>query len=235
MVAAALVVVVLVGAGFALWAAKPWKKEAVAEPPKVEATGCNVTPPAVVPAHFERTKPYKMTIDSDRTYVATFHTSCGTMEARLFAKQSPVTVNNFVSLARARWYNGNTFHSISKDKEEIQGGDPICSVSDPEQGCGTGGPGYTIPAELRNGLKYKVGSVVMAHPRATTRAGSQFFIIAGPEGLKLPRNFTIFGQLMNKASLDVAKKILSVPTGGPEGQTPKTKVWIQSVKITEKK
>jgi len=173
---------------------------------------------------------------------ATLKTSMGDIVVQLFEDKAPKTVANFVGLSTGEkeWtdprtgekkkgvplYKNIVFHRVIKDFM-VQGGDP--------KGMGTGGPGYTIPAELRNGLKYKVGSVVMAHPRATTRAGSQFFIIAGPEGLKLPRNFTIFGQLMNKASLDVAKKILSVPTGGPEGQTPKTKVWIQSVKITEKK
>src|SRR5436190_20639343 len=113
-------------------------------------------------------------------------TSCGVLTIDLLPGKSPVAVNNFVNLANAHWYNGMSFFRISKNPDFVQAGDPT--------GTGTGGPGYTISSDLPNGLKYAVGSVAMVNGQ-NGKAGSQFMIITGDEGLSaLPHGLTVLGR-----------------------------------------
>lgn len=108
-----------------------------------------------------------MTIDPAKNYTATFDTSKGTIVCRLFAKDAPVTVNNFVFLARDKFYDGLKFHRVIADFM-IQGGCPL--------GTGTGGPGYKFKDEVGPGKpKHKRGSLSMANYGPATN-GSQFFI-----------------------------------------------------------
>src|SRR4051795_12660345 len=97
----------------------------------------------------------KMSIDTAKTYTATFDTSRGQIVCDLFAKDAPNTVNNFVFLARDKFYDGTKFHRVIADFM-IQGGDP--------EGTGRGGPGYKFADELKdNPRKHKVGSLSMAN------------------------------------------------------------------------
>ena len=95
----------------------------------------------------------EMTIDPGKIYTADVSTSYGNFQIELFAENTPVTVNNFVVLARDGFYNGTPFHRIIKDFM-IQGGDPL--------GDGTGGPGYKF-ADEKITLDYKKGMVAMAN------------------------------------------------------------------------
>src|SRR5690242_8435327 len=113
-----------------------------------------------------------MVIDPKKQYRAIFHTSRGDITVQLFAEQAPITVNNFVFLARDGFYNNTTFHRVIKGFM-AQGGDP--------QGTGTGGPGYQFNDE-RGALALKhdsEGILSMANAGANTN-GSQFFITYGP-------------------------------------------------------
>src|SRR5690242_17241182 len=113
--------------------------------------------------------PPQMAIDPKKKYSATIETNRGTIEMDLFAKDAPMTVNNFVFLARAGFYNGLKFHRVIPDFM-IQGGDPT--------GTGSGGPGYKFGDETdsrKNPNKHKVGSLSMANAGPNTN-GSQFFI-----------------------------------------------------------
>jgi peptidyl-prolyl cis-trans isomerase B (cyclophilin B) len=111
--------------------------------------------------------PPAMTIDPAKKYVATFDTSRGQIVCELFAKDAPKTVNNFVFLAREKFYDGTVFHRVIGDFM-IQGGDPT--------GTGRGGPGYKFEDETKgNPNKHKVGSLSMANAGPNTN-GSQFFI-----------------------------------------------------------
>jgi peptidyl-prolyl cis-trans isomerase B (cyclophilin B) len=111
--------------------------------------------------------PPPMTIDPARKYSARFDTSRGAIVCELFAKDAPLTVNNFVFLAREGFYNGTTFHRVIADFM-IQGGDPTAT--------GRGGPGYRFADELKgNPHKHAVGSLSMANAGPNTN-GSQFFI-----------------------------------------------------------
>lgn len=136
----------------------------------------------------------KMSIDAAKTYSATMVTSKGTIELSLDAKAAPITVNNFVFLAREKFYDGLTFHRVEPGFV-IQGGDP--------QGTGTGGPGYTIQDE-KSGLKHVDGALAMAKTAAPNSAGSQFYITLGPQA-SLDANYTVFGVVTN--GKEVASKI----------------------------
>ena len=108
-----------------------------------------------------------MTIDLTKKYSATFDTSRGEIVCELFAADAPKTVNNFVFLARDKFYDGTKFHRVIADFM-VQGGDPT--------GTGRGGPGYRFEDELKgNPQKHQVGSLSMANAGPNTN-GSQFFI-----------------------------------------------------------
>jgi len=192
--------------------------------PSEPASVCADNPPRVVRAKFLRSAPYPTSIDPRRNYEVRLATSCGTMYLKLFPKQSPIAVNNFVNLAKHQWFTGTYFFRIVKDLGIIQAGDPT--------GTGSTGPGYTIPDDAPNGLHYQVGSVVMWRGGAPDSAGSQFFIITDPDGLgELPHGLTVFGQLREDASLQVARKIQSVPV---QGDKPLEKVWILGARAEER-
>src|ERR1041384_5888320 len=99
--------------------------------------------------------PPAMSIDAAKSYTVTFDTSKGKIVCDLFAKDAPMTVNNFVFLARDKFYDGTKFHRVIPTFM-IQGGDPL--------GTGTGGPGYRFADEFKgNPHKHKVGTLSMAN------------------------------------------------------------------------
>ena len=111
--------------------------------------------------------PPPMSIDPARRYVVSFDTSRGKITCELFAKEAPKTVNNFVFLAKEKFYDGTVFHRVIKDFM-VQGGDPTAT--------GSGGPGYRFDDELKGAYKkHEVGSLSMANAGPNTN-GSQFFI-----------------------------------------------------------
>jgi peptidyl-prolyl cis-trans isomerase B (cyclophilin B) len=101
-----------------------------------------------------------------------------------FPQDAPKTVENFVTLAKKGFYNGLTFHRVVAGFV-VQGGCP--------KGNGTGGPGYTIPAEF-NKNKHVRGSVAMARSQHPDSAGSQFYITYGAQP-HLDNNYTVFGKV----------------------------------------
>jgi len=126
-----------------------------------------------------------MTIDPAKKYTAAFKTSRGEIVCELFAKDKPVTVNNFVFLAKDGFYDGTTFHRVIADFM-IQGGCP--------QGTGYGGPGYKFEDEIKGKTnKHKVGSLSMANAGPGTN-GSQFFITHVATEYLDPKH-TVFGQV----------------------------------------
>jgi peptidyl-prolyl cis-trans isomerase B (cyclophilin B) len=129
--------------------------------------------------------PPEMTIDPNRSYIATFDTSKGRIVCELYPKDAPKTVNNFVFLAREGFYNGTKFHRVIADFM-IQGGDPT--------GTGRGGPGYKFEDEVAgNPRKHQVGSLSMANAGPNTN-GSQFFITHIATDW-LNGKHTVFGQV----------------------------------------
>jgi len=163
----------------------------------------------------------KMQIDVTKSYTAVMKTSEGTITLELNAKETPVTVNNFVYLTNKKFYNNTIFHRVIKGFM-IQGGDP--------DGTGRGGPGYRFDDEKFSG-EYTKGTLAMANAGPNTN-GSQFFIMHGDT--PLPKNYTIFGKVTE--GLDVVDKIATAPTvqDGAENSTPVTPVKVLSVEIVEK-
>ena len=126
-----------------------------------------------------------MGIDPSKKYTATFNTSRGEIVCELFAKDKPITVNNFVFLARDKFYDNGVFHRVIGDFM-IQGGCP--------QGTGYGGPGYKFDDEIKGKTnKHNVGSLSMANAGPGTN-GSQFFI-THVETPHLDAKHTVFGQV----------------------------------------
>jgi peptidylprolyl isomerase len=131
--------------------------------------------------------PPPMTINPDNEYTATITTPRGDIQVKLFPDVAPQTVNNFVFLARNNFYNGLTWHRVIADFM-AQGGDPA--------GTGTGGPGYSIPAEFSNELRFdQPGMLAMARSSDPDSAGSQFFITTAPAPW-LNGQYTIFGEVL---------------------------------------
>ncbi|HET6382828.1 MAG TPA: peptidylprolyl isomerase [Armatimonadota bacterium] len=129
--------------------------------------------------------PPPMTIDTAKSYVATFETSRGSIVCDLFPKDAPNTVNNFVFLARDGFYDGTKFHRVIENFM-VQGGDPTAS--------GSGGPGYKFNDEVRNNpRRHQVGSLSMANAGPNTN-GSQFFITHVVTNW-LDGKHTVFGQV----------------------------------------
>jgi len=164
--------------------------------------------------------PPEMEIDPAKRYVAEMDTSMGSMTIELDPAAAPKTVNNFVFLARQGYYDGVIFHRVIQGFV-LQGGDP--------EGTGRGGPGYKFEDELPKPGRYEVGSLAMANAGPNTN-GSQFFVISGPSGVRLPPQYSLFGKVVK--GLDVVDAIEKVPTG--PGDRPKEDVVINSVTITEK-
>ncbi|PYN08473.1 MAG: peptidylprolyl isomerase [Candidatus Rokuibacteriota bacterium] len=102
----------------------------------------------------------------------------------LFPQDAPKTVENFVTLAKKGFYNGLTFHRVVPGFV-VQGGCP--------KGNGTGGPGYTVPAEF-NKNKHVRGSLAMARSQDPDSAGSQFYFTYGAQP-HLDNNYTVFGKV----------------------------------------
>ncbi|MGD0139306.1 MAG: peptidylprolyl isomerase [Tepidisphaeraceae bacterium] len=142
-------------------------------------------------------QPPKMTVDPGKKYVATFETSKGNIVCDLFTKDAPVTVNNFVFLAREKFYDGTKFHRVIGDFM-VQGGDPT--------GTGSGGPGYRFADEVKNNPhKHQVGSLSMANAGPNTN-GSQFFITHVVTDW-LDGKHTVFGQVKDAQSQQVVNAI----------------------------
>ena len=210
---------------------------------KAASPATSTTPPTTakpLPAGCVRTVPPKstpptwksapaMTIDSSKTYVATFSTSCGTFGATLDAKASPKGVNNFVFLAKNHFYDGLKWHRVVKDFV-IQGGDP--------KGDGTGGPGYSVTTELpKDG--YPLGTLAWAKTSSepSGAAGSQFFVVTGTQTAALSQKangsyqYGVFGKV--STGLANAQKIMSLAPAAAQGGPPTIPMYIFKVTITE--
>ena len=130
--------------------------------------------------------PPAMEIDPEGEYLADIQTNQGTISVELIAEDAPITVNNFVFLARQGFYDGVVFHRVIPDFM-IQGGDPT--------GTGTSGPGYRFRDEIVPSLIFdSAGILAMANSGPNTN-GSQFFITVAPTP-HLTGGHTIFGRVI---------------------------------------
>jgi peptidyl-prolyl cis-trans isomerase B (cyclophilin B) len=150
--------------------------------------------------------PPALQIDVTKTYLITMETSKGVIEIDLYPEHAPMTVNNFVFLAKEGFYDGVTFHRVISNFM-IQGGDPT--------GTGRGGPGYKFADETYgNPLKHKTGVLSMANSGPNTN-GSQFFITHSSQP-HLDGKHTVFGKVTNGMevvnAIEQGDKMLTVKT-----------------------
>ena len=173
---------------------------------------------------------------SFKTATAILHTNRGDISVDLFGNHAPVTVDNFVGLAKGTkeyrtenasgtkegpFYDGAVFHRVIKNFM-IQGGDPT--------GTGRGGPGYMFEDEFHPELRFdRAYLLAMANAGPGTN-GSQFFITVGPTP-HLNRKHTIFGEVADQSSRDVVDAIAGVKVGRMD--RPVEPVVINSVDISE--
>jgi len=145
---------------------------------------------------------------------ASIETDFGTIELELWPDAAPLHVANFRKLARAGFYRGTGFHRIVPGFV-IQGGCP--------EGDGTGGPGWTVPAEF-NARRHVKGVLSMARPAHPDSAGSQFFICLG-DAPHLDGQYSAFGRVT--AGMDVVEQIAEVECdahGRPVGRLPEMRI-----------
>jgi len=172
----------------------------------------------------EFTDSHQLCIDPAKTYVATFDTTQGSFSVRLLSDRAPGTVNNFVSLARWKYFDGTQCHRVIEDFV-VQCGDPTAT--------GSGGPGYSFADELPQAGEYKIGSLAMANSGPNTN-GSQFFVITGNSGASLPPSYSLFGEVVD--GLDTAVKAMGAlfnPDPAANGVPPAGDIVLKSVTISE--
>jgi cyclophilin family peptidyl-prolyl cis-trans isomerase len=216
-----VVILIVIIFGVILLTGHKNSKKTATTTPKSTVTCTNTKPARGSTKTYTKAPP--MTIDTAKTYTATMTTNCGTIVIALDPKEAPKTVNSFVFLAKAHFYDGLTFQRVAKDFV-VQGGDP--------QGDGKGGPGYDLATEPpKNG--YKAGSVAMANAGAGT-TGSQFFLTWSDTGAKNlggpPYLYSILGQVTT--GLDVVTKMGSYAPASGDG-APTHALYIDKVTISE--
>jgi cyclophilin family peptidyl-prolyl cis-trans isomerase len=153
--------------------------------------------------------------------IALLKTTAGDIEIALNDKETPITANNFITLAKKKFYDNTIFHRAIKGFM-IQGGDP--------EGTGMGGPGYKFNDEPFSG-EYTRGTIAMANSGPNTN-GSQFFIMHSD--YPLPKNYVIFGKVIK--GIEVVDKIATAPVSynsSGELSKPVKPVVINSVEIIE--
>lgn len=157
-------------------------------------------------------------------------TNVGTIRIKLY-KETPLHRDNFVKLASEGFFDGIRFHRVIKGFM-IQTGDPLSKDMANESRFGTGGPGYTIPAEILPELKHKKGAVAAARRGGAANplkesSGSQFYIVEDPATCaQLDGDYSVFGETLE--GFDVIDRIAAVATNNAD--RPLEDVIIQSVK-----
>ena len=190
--------------------------------PQMKSLSADKTSAPVKKASKQMAEKPKMQIDQNKQYQAVLKTSKGEITVSLNANLTPITVNNFVTLAKAGFYDETVFHRIIKGFM-IQGGDP--------NGNGTGGPGYKFEDEPFKG-EYTRGTIAMANSGPNTN-GSQFFIMHAD--YPLPPNYVIFGKVSKGLeTVDAIANVAVSSSFSGEKSTPVEPVTLESVSIIEK-
>ncbi len=165
--------------------------------------------------------PPPMCLDDGATFDAVVTTNVGEFTIALDPESAPVAANNFVFLARNRYFDDTVCHRIIPNFV-VQCGDPTAT--------GTGGPGYTIVDEPPAPGQYQIGSIAMAKTPNPDSAGSQFFIVTGADGASLPPEYALFGQVVD--GFDSTVEAMAAE-GTPSGE-PIEPIEIQSIRIVQR-
>lgn len=193
-------------------------------PQRSSADGCTAVP-AAQPAADPTATRSKRRLSSKRIWTATISTNCGTIRLRLAVGRAPKTASAWAGLARAKYFDGLTFHRIAKPGGNdfvIQGGDP--------EGTGNGGPGYSVVEAPPKNTRYTryVAAMAKTATDAPGTSGSQFFIVTAPDS-GLPPDYALLGEVVGSKA--AVKRIAAVPTD-PTTEAPLDPVVMRSVRIT---
>ena len=193
---------------------------------ELSASGCRRRPAPAPKGEGSRSGRFRR-LDRSQTYTARLQTNCGNIVIRLAVRSSPRTTASFVSLARAGFYDGLTFHRIARPGGSnfvIQGGDPT--------GTGNGGPGYSVREPPPDNARYTRGVVAMAKTEIEDAgtSGSQFFIVTA-RNAKLPPDYAILGRVIRGSP--TVTRISRVPAD-PTNDVPVEPVVIEKVTIRER-
>jgi cyclophilin family peptidyl-prolyl cis-trans isomerase len=190
---------------------------------RAQETACGAErPPTEQVATFDSSD--DMGIDATSDVTATVATSCGEFVIDLNNGDAPETVNSFAFLASEGFYDGQVVHRIAQDFV-FQTGDPDAD--------GTGGPGYLVADEFPDeGFVYEEGVVAM-QSRGARSTGSQFFVVAGPDGQFLTNQFNVLGTVIS--GQETIDRIMDVRTatapGSVEQSRPLETVYVESITI----
>jgi peptidyl-prolyl cis-trans isomerase B (cyclophilin B) len=178
------------------------------------------------------------TPDYTASYQATFNTNRGKIVINLLNSKATCTVNSFVHLAEAGFWNNSQCHRMSNGQGLyiLQCGDPYATATtkltcSSTSKVGTGGPGYEFASENLAGAKYDAGTVAMANDGTADSNGSQFFLVF--KNTSLPADYTPFGTITSGLDIvqNVAKDGYSCQYASAGGGAPKERVIIDSVTI----
>lgn len=165
----------------------------------------------------DQPQPPTGTLDLTKSYGATFRTERGDFTVTLYAAEAPLTVENFISLARSGYYDGTTFHRVIPGFM-AQGGDPT--------GTGRGGPGYTFRDEFSPARRHDAPGVLSMANAGPGTNGSQFFITFAPTP-HLDNRHTVFGRVTD--GMDV---VMAIRERDPDSD-PNPGDRIETIEITE--
>ncbi|MCU0315272.1 MAG: peptidylprolyl isomerase [Fimbriimonadaceae bacterium] len=157
--------------------------------------------------------------------VVVIKTNYGRIVVKFFLEKAPLHVKSFKDLAQSGFYNGVRFHRVIPGFM-IQGGDPN-SKEGPRATHGTGGPGYSIPAEF-NDIPHTPGILSAARSSNPNSAGSQFFLMHGTSP-HLDRQYSVFGQVIE--GMDVVEKIVALPRDSRDNPEEAVKAVMETVEV----
>jgi cyclophilin family peptidyl-prolyl cis-trans isomerase len=199
---------------------------AVSPAQAASAAGCSSTKPAAAGKPKPSYKKPANVLAKNTRYAIVMTTSCGEIRIVLDPKLGGPIPNSIAFLATKHFFDGLTFHRVVAGFV-LQGGDP--------RGDGSGGPGYQVVGKLPTSYHYKLGDIAMAKTQdaPSGAAGSQFFVISGADGTRLPPLYGLLGHAADSASLATIKRIAALATTscGSSDCPPSKKVWIVTAKL----
>jgi peptidyl-prolyl cis-trans isomerase B (cyclophilin B) len=197
----------------------------VASPAQAAArAGCSSVKPAAAGKRKASYKKPATVLAKGKRYAIVMTTTCGQIRIVLDRKLGGPIPNSIAFLAQKHFFDGLTFHRVVPDFV-LQGGDP--------NGDGSGGPGYEVVGALPSSYHYRLGDIAMAKTQVAPSgsAGSQFFVISGAQGMRLPPLYGLVGHAADRASLATIKRIAALADPSCGDCAPVRKVWIVSAKL----
>jgi peptidyl-prolyl cis-trans isomerase B (cyclophilin B) len=181
------------------------------------------------------------TPDYTASYTATLNTNLGAIKVNLLNSKATCTVNSFIHLAEAGYFNNTQCHRlVTSGIYVLQCGDPYSTATtkltcSETSSVGTGTPGYEFASENLTGAKYPAGTIAMANEGTASTNGSQFFIVYKDSTSALTASYTPFATVSSGLDIvqNVAKDGYSCQYAQAGGGAPKEKVIIQNVTISK--